>query len=180
MSISVITAQQRSAWQGKCNVSLAWWQKVWILPARVSNAQHEESKFSETWERKEGSYTCVYGLPWWFSRKESICLQCRRWEMWVWSMAGEDPLEEEVATHFSILAWKIPRAEEPDRLQSKGFKESDMTEQLTRSPFLALPTSTSNSKEGSFKDFWKWTRDQTSSGEYKWLINKICLTPQAN
>ena len=62
----------------------------------------------------------------------------------------------------------------------KGCKESGMTEQLTQSPFLALPTSASNSKAGSFKDFWKWTWDQTSSGEYKWLINKLCLTPQVN
>ena len=30
----------------------------------------------------------------------------------VWSLDGEDPLEKEMATHFSILAWKIPRTEE--------------------------------------------------------------------
>ena len=36
------------------------------------------------------------------------------------SPAGEDPLEEEMATHSSILAWKIPWTEEPGRLQSKG------------------------------------------------------------
>ena len=29
-------------------------------------------------------------------------------EMWVWSLGQEDPLEEEMATHFSILAWEIP------------------------------------------------------------------------
>ena len=40
----------------------------------------------------------------------------------------EDPLEEEVAPHSSILAWKIPWAEEPGGLQSMGSKESDMTE----------------------------------------------------
>ena len=33
---------------------------------------------------------------------------------------GEDPLEEEVATHCSVLAWEIPWTEEPDRLQSMG------------------------------------------------------------
>ena len=31
------------------------------------------------------------------------------WETWVWSLSWEDPLEKEVATHSSILAWKIPR-----------------------------------------------------------------------
>ena len=39
-------------------------------------------------------------------------------EMQVWSLGQEDPLEEEIATHFSILAWEIPWTEEPDRLQS--------------------------------------------------------------
>ena len=36
------------------------------------------------------------------------------------SLGWEDPLEKEMATHSSILAWKIPRTEEPGRLQSKG------------------------------------------------------------
>ena len=36
------------------------------------------------------------------------------------SLGGEDPLEEEVETHSSILAWKIPRTEEPGVLQSMG------------------------------------------------------------
>ena len=41
-------------------------------------------------------------------------------EMWVRSLSWEDPLEEEMATHSSILAWKIPWTEEPGRLQSMG------------------------------------------------------------
>ena len=36
------------------------------------------------------------------------------------SLGQEDPLEKEMATHSSILAWKIPWLEEPDRLQSMG------------------------------------------------------------
>ena len=36
------------------------------------------------------------------------------------SLGWEDPLEKEMATHSSTLAWKIPRTEEPGRLQSKG------------------------------------------------------------
>ena len=39
----------------------------------------------------------------------------------------EDPLEKEMATHSSILAWRIPWTEEPDGLQSMGSKESDTT-----------------------------------------------------
>ena len=43
----------------------------------------------------------------------------------------EDLLEKEMATRSSILTWKIPRTEESGRLQSRGRKESDTTEQLT-------------------------------------------------
>ena len=39
----------------------------------------------------------------------------------------EDPLEKEMATHSSILAWRIPWTEEPGRVQSIGLKESDPT-----------------------------------------------------
>ena len=39
-------------------------------------------------------------------------------ETWVRSLGWEDPLEEEMATHSSILAWRIPQTEEPGRLQS--------------------------------------------------------------
>ena len=42
------------------------------------------------------------------------------WEMWVRSLGWEDPLEKEMATHSSILAWRIPWTEEPGGLQSKG------------------------------------------------------------
>ena len=42
------------------------------------------------------------------------------WETQVRSLGGEDPLEKEMATHSSTLAWKIPWTEEPGRLQSMG------------------------------------------------------------
>ena len=41
-------------------------------------------------------------------------------ETWVQSMGQEDPLEKGMATHSSILVWKIPWTEEPGRLQSLG------------------------------------------------------------
>ena len=50
------------------------------------------------------------------------------WETWVQSMAWENPLEKEMATHSSILAWKILWTGEPGGLQFMGLKESDMTE----------------------------------------------------
>ena len=40
------------------------------------------------------------------------------WETWVRPLGWEDPLEEDVATHSSILAWEIPWTEETGRLQS--------------------------------------------------------------
>ena len=53
-------------------------------------------------------------------------------ETQVHSLGREDPLEEEMATHYSILAWRIPWTEEPDGLQSMR-SQRDMTEQLTLS-----------------------------------------------
>jgi len=41
-------------------------------------------------------------------------------ETWVQSLGQEDPLEEGLAIHSSILAWRIPRTEEPEELQSIG------------------------------------------------------------
>ena len=43
-------------------------------------------------------------------------------ETWVRSLAQKDPLEKEMATHSSILAWRIPWMEEPGRLQSMGLQ----------------------------------------------------------
>ena len=49
-------------------------------------------------------------------------------ELWVRSLGREDPLEKEMAAPSSILAWEIPRTEEPGGLQSMGHKESDTNE----------------------------------------------------
>ena len=46
------------------------------------------------------------------------------------SLGQEDPLEKEMATHSSILAWRVPWTEEPGRLQFTGRKDSDTTEWL--------------------------------------------------
>ena len=45
-------------------------------------------------------------------------------ETWIQSLGWKDPLEKEMATHSSILAWEIPWTEEPDRLQSMGSQKS--------------------------------------------------------
>ena len=56
-------------------------------------------------------------------------------QTWVRSLVQEDALEEEVATHSSIRAWRIPWTEEPDRLQSMGLQrvgKNLVTKQLRR------------------------------------------------
>ena len=58
-------------------------------------------------------------------------------ETWVQSLGWEDLLEKEMATHSSILAWKIPWTEEPGRLQSMG---SQSQTRLSDFPFtLYIP-----------------------------------------
>ena len=51
--------------------------------------------------------------------QRGMCLPAM-WETWVRSLGREDPLEKEMATHSSILAWRIPWTEEPGELQSMG------------------------------------------------------------
>ena len=68
----------------------------------------------------EWEFQLAFGICWfpeWLSGKESICQYMRPR---VQSLGGEDPLEEEMATHFSILAGVIPWTEEPGGLQSMG------------------------------------------------------------
>ena len=62
-------------------------------------------------------YMFVEGLPWWLNSKDLLAAQETR----VQSLGWEDPLEEGMATHSSILAWRIPWTEEPGGLQ---FMES--------------------------------------------------------
>ena len=62
------------------------------------------------------------------AQQQSIRLPVR--EMRVQSLGWEDPLEEGMATHSGILAWRIPWTEESGGLQSMGSKELDTTERL--------------------------------------------------
>ena len=71
------------------------------------------------------------GLPWWLSGKEFACNTGAAGDM-VWSLGQEDPLEEGMATHSTILAWRIPWTKEPAGPQSMGSQRvrhnwSDLT-----------------------------------------------------
>ena len=52
-------------------------------------------------------------------------------ETWVRSLGGEDPLEKEMATHSSILAWRIPWTGEPGGLQSMGSQSQTRLSDFT-------------------------------------------------
>ena len=59
------------------------------------------------------------------------------WETWVRDLGQEDPLEEGMATHSSILAWRNPHGQRSLAGYSRwGRKESDTTEQLSKAHYL--------------------------------------------
>ena len=79
--------------------------------------------FPDDASNKEPAYQC---------RRASLVAQLVKnvpatQETQVRSLAWEDPLEKEMETHCSILAWRIPQTEKPGRLQSMGSQESDVT-----------------------------------------------------
>ena len=80
------------------------------------------------------SYHLSLLLLCWSFPAGSVSLPMR--EMWAWSLGREDPLEKGMATHSSILAWRIPWTEEPSRLQSMGSQRLDRTERLNTFIFL--------------------------------------------
>ena len=61
------------------------------------------------------------GPPWWLPVLKNLPVTQ---EMQIQSLGQEDLLEKDMATHCSILAWEIPRAEEPGRLQYMGLQKS--------------------------------------------------------
>ena len=69
--------------------------------------------------------------------KEPTC-QCGRPKRFRLSLGWEDPLEMGMATHSSILAWRISWTEEPGGLQSMGHKESDTTKRLGSSSSITF------------------------------------------
>ena len=58
------------------------------------------------------------------------------WETWIQPLDREDPLEEGMATHSNILAWRIPWTEEPGGLHPWGHKESNMIERLSNKHYI--------------------------------------------
>ena len=109
-------------------MSSASWASGWeeMAPFFCSHPTHEWH-LDEYW----GLFDCCSGpmqfilpqdlswLPRWLSGKR---IPGPMQETQVWSLGQEDPLEKEMAIHFSILAWEIPWTEEPGGLQSTGLQ----------------------------------------------------------
>ena len=66
-------------------------------------------------------------------------------EMWVQSLGWEDPLEKEMATHSSILAWEIPWPEEPGGLYSPWGRKRVRHDLVTKQQFLSSSLAWNNS-----------------------------------
>ena len=90
-----------------------------VLKVGVPNVGFEP--FTPQGESLGSEFPPVHGSPHWASLMAQRLkrLPAMR-ETWVWSLDREDPLEKEMATHSSILAWRIPWIEEPGGLQSMG------------------------------------------------------------
>ena len=97
------------------------WSHVWLF-VTLWSAAGKASLLQCPW-------VCLIHIQWWASLvaqmvKNLLVMQ----QTWVQSLAEEDPLEKEMATHSRILAWKIPWREEPSRATVHRVTESDMTE----------------------------------------------------
>ena len=85
-------------------------------------------------------YTSTTGLPSWLNGNESTCSVGTLQEARVQSLGWENPPEEGMATHSSILAWRIPWTEDLAGSSPWGHRESDTTEWLsTRHTSTTLP-----------------------------------------
>ena len=70
----------------------------------------------------------MFGLPWWDQKVKNLPAM---WETWVRSLGWEDLLEEDMATHSSILAWRIPMDRGAWWTTVHRLAELDTTKQLS-------------------------------------------------
>ena len=118
--------------ESACNASLTgfdpWvgkisWRREWLpIPVLLDGEFHGQRSlvYYSPWGRKEADMTE------WLLLSLFLFQMVNRlpttWESQVWSLGRKDPLEKEMTTHFSTLAWKIPWTEEPGRLESMGLQ----------------------------------------------------------
>ena len=82
----------------------------------------------------------LWGFPGGTSGKESACECKRHKEVWVRSLGWEDPLEVGMATHYSVLAWRIPWMDEIKKHLLLGRKVITNLDSILKSRDIALPT----------------------------------------
>ena len=110
-------------------------------------------------------YLCAFyrGFPGGTRGKGPVC-QCTRHKRWIRSLGREDPLEEDMATHSSILAWRTPWIEEPSRLQSMGLQSQTRWKWLSmHSHTYSANGSTSIHLYTIWPFFFQWTKISDSS-----------------
>ena len=95
-------------------------------------------------------------------------------EVQVWSLGQEDPLEEEMATHPSILAWNIPRTKEPGMLQSMGSKRLDTAEQLNTHMCIIMGVCVYKIPSIFIPTFLEYK--QTASQVFPWIVSALFPT----
>ena len=82
----------------------------------------QKIKYSEIAKNCLAIQCCIYKIILIFARASLVAQMVKNlppiWDSQVQSLGQEDPLEKRMATHSSILSWRIPWTEEPDRLQS--------------------------------------------------------------
>ena len=107
---------------------IPWMEEPSRLQPIVSQSQTPLSNFTFTFTRPTPIIHIVTGLELTVERSSLVAQRLKRLpamlETWVWSLGPEDPLEKKMATHSSILAWRIPWMEEPAGLQVHGVAKS--------------------------------------------------------
>ena len=94
-------------------------------------------------------------------------------EVWVQSLVGEYPLEEEIATHSSILAWEIPWTEEPGGLQSTGLqriRHNWAAKQQQPVCYLATLAGTASRRPSKARSRFSAWRCNLSQGFGDWIL----------
>ena len=90
-------------------------------------------------------------------------------------LGQEDPEEKGMATHSSIIAWRTPWTEEPDRLQSMGSQASDTTEQLSQAQYIFVVIQLL-SCVGLFVTLWTAAHQVPLSFTISWSLLKFMTT----
>ena len=97
-------------------------------------------------------------------------------EAWVQSLGREDPLEEEMATHTSVPAWRVPWRKEPGRLQSWSHRESDTAEWACIHPLfmqLVRMERTSEVIESPPHSLVSWSSSGGETEPHRWSESQI-------